>query len=289
MAGISQCFQYFTAEDTEICQIAATDGLDEFNVYIVPKGHITSGASAVNKLWKKRGILYQGEERVNAVYLNEGLSRLVAWLQLRMPCLLIAHNARTFDARHLLNAVAACKKMQEFSQKVLGFSDSLTAFRERFPERKTYAQTSLAKDLLDATYNAHNALDDARMLQKLVSKFISDDLLLKHSFTVSWYRDYLSHSRMTQENMKSLKPLLKAGKVSEGMAMKIARSGLRMNHMEFAYQNGGVENLCGVLTELHEGKPRVTNNKRILADICSFFEENTKVQKVGSPPNEKKS
>ena len=205
-----------------------------------------------------------------------------------MPCLLIAHNARSFDAKHLLNAVAACKEKHEFSQKVIGFSDSLTAFRERFPERKIYTQESLAKDLLGATYNAHNALDDVRMLQKLVSRYIPDELLLKHSFTVSWYRDHLAHSRMTQENIKSLNQLVKAGKLSQGMAAKIAGSGLRMEHMEFAYQNGGVENLCGVLTELYKGKPRVTNNKKVLADISSFFQENTKVEKVGTPPIENK-
>ena len=262
----------FTATDTEICQIAATDGKDEFNVYIIPKGYITSGASKVNKLRKKRGALYQGKERVDAIYLNQAITRFLAWLKMKMPCLLIAHNARSFDARHLVNAVATCKEMQEFSQEVIGFSDSLTAFRERFPERKTYTQTSLAKDLLGATYNAHNALDDARMLHKLVSKYIQDDLLLKHSFTVPWYKDYLAHSRMTRENMKSLKPLLEAGKVSEGMAAKIAGSGLRMDHLEHAHQNGGEENLCGLLSDLHKGKPRVTNNKKILADICSFFQ-----------------
>ena len=267
------------AADTEICQIAASDGKDEFNVYIIPKGYITSGASAVNKLRKKRGTLYQGKEKVDAIYLNQAITKFLAWLKMKMPCLLIAHNSRTFDAKHLVNAIAVCKEMQEFSQKVIGFSDSLTAFRERFPERKTYTQTGLAKDLLGATYNAHNALDDVRMLYKLVSKYIEDDLLFKHSFTVSWYRDYIAYSRMTQENVKSLKPLLDAGKVSEGMAAKIAGSGLTMNHLEHAYESGGKENLCSVLTDLHEGKPRVTNNKKVLADVFSFFQENNTVQK----------
>ena len=64
---------YFTAEDAEICQIAATDGSDEFNIYIIPKGYIASGATAVNKLRKRRGALYQGKERMKAVYLNQGI------------------------------------------------------------------------------------------------------------------------------------------------------------------------------------------------------------------------
>ncbi|XP_028412163.1 uncharacterized protein LOC114534884 [Dendronephthya gigantea] len=264
------------AEDAEICQIAATDGSDEFNIYIIPRGYVTSGATAVNKLRKRRGALYQGRERLKAVYLNQGIARFLAWLKMKTPSLLIAHNGRAFDAKHLINAIASCKQMSEFSQAVIGFSDSLTAFRELFPERKTYKQTDLAKDLLRATYNAHNALDDVRILQKLVSKFITNDMLLKHSFTVFWYRDYLSYSQMTQENMKTLKPLVKAGKASEGMAAKIAGSGLRMSHLEFVYRTGGVERLREVLTELHGEKPRVTNNKKIQTEICSFFTEITK-------------
>ena len=264
----------FSAEDTEICQIAATDGSDEFNVYIYPRGYITSGASAVNNLRKKRGGLYHGKKRVNAVYLNQGLSRFLEWLKLKMPCLFIAHNAKLFDAKHLIKAIASCNVMHEFSQKVLGFSDSLTAFRERFPERKTYSQTSLAKDLLGATYNAHDALEDVRMLHRLVSKYIPNELLVEHSFTVSWHRDYLDYSQMTQDNMKTLKPLLRARKVSEGMATKIAGSGLNLSHLEFAHKSGGKDKLYDVLTASHAGKPRVTNNKKVLEDICSFFEDN---------------
>lgn len=246
--------------------------MHEFNVYILPRGCITAGASAVNKLRKKGQKLYLGEKRVDAVGLNQGITRLLLWLRQRMPCLLISHNAKLFDAKHLLRAVSTCKETDEFSKKVLGFSDSLTAFRERFPGRTSYSQTNLVKDLLGATYNAHNALDDVRMLQKLVSKYISNDLLLKHSFTVSWYKRYLFYCQITRENLKSLEILLNNGKISQGMALKIARSGLKMEDMEFAFQNGGGENLCAVLSEVYEGKPRVTNNRKILLDICSFFD-----------------
>ena len=279
-------FSHFLAADAEICQIAATDGSDEFDIYIIPKRYIARGATAVNKLQKRRGKLYNGKERVDAVYLNEGLTRFLDWLTLKVPCLFIAHNAKSFDAKHLLNALSSCKKSCEFSQKVLGFSDSLTAFRERFPEKKTYTQTDLAKDLIGETYNAHNAHDDARMLHKLVSRFLSDELLLKHSFKVSWYRDYLAHCQMRQENMESLRALIKAGKLSQGMAAKIAGSGLAMCHMQSAYQHGGKENLCDMLTEFYEGKPRVTNNKKVLADICSFFEVKTNEEIVCIPPME---
>ena len=107
--------------------------------------------------------------------------------------------------------------------------------------------------------------------------------MLHKLVSVSWYRDYLAHCRMTQENMECLRPIMKAGKLSEGMAAKIAGSRLTMCHMPSAYQNGGKENLCDVLSKLHNGKPRVTNNKKVLTDICRFFAENTNEETVHIP------
>ena len=43
-------FFNFLGNDAEICQIAATDGKDDVNVYVVAKHVISAGASAVNKL-----------------------------------------------------------------------------------------------------------------------------------------------------------------------------------------------------------------------------------------------
>ena len=85
---------------------------------------------------------------------------------------------------------------------------------------------------------------------------------------------------MTQENMESLRALIKAGKISQGMAAMIAGSGLAMCHLQSVYQHGGKENMFDVLTEVFDGKPRVTNKKKIQADICSFFEVNTNEEAV---------
>ena len=43
----------FLGNDAEICQIAATDGNEDFNVYVMPKHGISAGASAVNRLYVK--------------------------------------------------------------------------------------------------------------------------------------------------------------------------------------------------------------------------------------------
>lgn len=227
----------------------------------------------MNKLSVKRGVLFHCGHPVTAFSQNEAVTMLLKWLKLKTPCVLIAHNAKPFDAKHLVKAIASCHEMKEFDQKVLGFSDTLTAFRERFPERRSFSQTNLAKDLLRTTYNAHNAVDDVKILQKLVSKFISDELLLKHSFTISWFREYTSFLKQKKENLKTFSPFIQSGVVSRGIADKMAASGLNLYHLHFAFENGGTDGLYNVLTENVEDKPRVTNNNKILTQICKFFQE----------------
>ena len=111
--------------DTEILQIAATDGADEFEVYVLPTKPISSGASSVNKLTFQRGILFHKGRPVQAVPLEEALSRMIAWLKPKSSCLLIAHNCKCFDAKHLMKAFESTGLYKEFSAIVPGFSDTL--------------------------------------------------------------------------------------------------------------------------------------------------------------------
>ena len=97
----------------------------------------------------------------------------------------MAHNAKAFDAKHLVKAVTSSDLLPKFSQVVLGFSDTLPAFRQLFPDRASCSQEHLAQDLLERTYNAHSALDDILILQVLASKYITDSTLLRHKKTIS--------------------------------------------------------------------------------------------------------
>ncbi|CAH3153512.1 unnamed protein product, partial [Porites lobata] len=119
---------------------------------------------------------------VQAVPLEEALSRMKAWLKTKSPCLLIAHNCKCFDAKHLMKAFESTGLYKEFSAIVPGFSDTLTAFRGLLPARKSHSQENLVQDLLLCSYGAHNAIADAQSLFKLVSKFLNSKLVGKHSF-----------------------------------------------------------------------------------------------------------
>lgn len=133
-------------------------------------------------------------DQFEATSLYNGLLKFLNWIKPKKPCLLLAHNAKSFDAKHLYKALTSCSKFDEFCEIALGFSDTLPAFRELYPNRKSFTQQNLATDLLGATYNVHSALDDVLMLQKLSTSCLSDAVLLKHSFLNSWLEQLMQCS-----------------------------------------------------------------------------------------------
>ena len=175
-----------------------------------------------------------------------------AWLKPKSPCLLIAHNCKCFDAKHLMKAFESTGLYKEFSAIVPGFSDTLTAFRELLSARKSHSQENLVQDLLLCSYEAHNAIADAQSLFKLVSKFLNSKLLAKHSFSVAWVKEHNIH--LAKRSL--LQQTLQA--ISTGMATKIADSGLGMQHLQLAFQRGGADGLELILKEKFDGKARVT-------------------------------
>lgn len=104
--------------DAEILQIAATDGNDEFSIYIKPRNVLSPEASAVNKLTFQRAILfYDGKPITDAVAIDVALKTFIEWLKSRMPCILVAHNCKSFDARFLVQAAEKNGVMDDFKLK----------------------------------------------------------------------------------------------------------------------------------------------------------------------------
>ena len=179
---------------------------------------------------------------------------------------------KSFDGKHLMKAWTTCGDLEEYHKVVMGFCDTLHVFRALYPDCQSYTQESLASDLLDTTYTAHNALADVHMLQKLASKFVSNDCILKHSFTLSWLEEYYDFLDKKRENLSSLQPLIQAKVITKGMAEKVASSGLTIAHLQLAFQRSAAGGISNVLMERFQDKPRVTRNKCVIAKICNFFQ-----------------
>ena len=61
-----------------------------------------------------------------------------------------------------------CKVAITVSKK--SFVDTMNVLKKALPGCETYAESSLEKDLLNETYEAHNAKDDVKLLVKLLQK-----------------------------------------------------------------------------------------------------------------------
>ena len=256
---------FLSGNNAEICQLAAIHGTDEFNVYIIPSHGISPSAAAVNKLSVKNGHLFYDGRPVAAVQLGVAIDRFLDWLQsLKQLCLLFAHNAKLFDAKHIQRALEKSNQTTRFQELVPGFCDTLPEFKEVLPNRKSYSQENLAMDLLQATHSAHNALSDVRMLQELCNKFLKAKVVEKHSFSFSWLQEYIQFLNQKRQNLKTLQPLINAKAISKGIAEKAARSGLFLAHLVLAFKRGGVEGLSNALKEKFNGKARVTGKREII-------------------------
>lgn len=191
-----------------------------------------------------------------------------------MPCILVAHNCKSFDARFLVQAAEKNGVMDDLAKTVSGFTDSLPVFRELLPERKSHSQENLVQDLLCKSYEAHNALADVQTLYQLVNKFLNVKLLQKHSFKVSWVASYQKLLKEKNLLVNTLQPLVREKYISASMAIKCASSDLGLHHLQVVYQRGKEEGVKQVLMERFDNKPRVSSNKRVLAQICQYFIDN---------------
>ena len=212
-----------SVNDAEILQIAATDGKDEFSIYVEPCHVIPPEASAVKKLSIQRGMLfYDGKAITDAIAIDVAPKNFTEWLKSRMPSILVTHNCKFFDARFLVQAAEKNEVMEDLAQTVSGFIDSLPAFRELLPERTSHSQENLVQDLLCKSYQAHNALADVQTLYQLVKKFLNVKLLQKHSFKVSWVASYQKLLKEKKLLVNTLQPLVREKYMSSSMAIKCA-------------------------------------------------------------------
>ncbi|PFX11891.1 hypothetical protein AWC38_SpisGene24239 [Stylophora pistillata] len=164
-----RCFGYALKQNkddeednnAEILQIETTHGKDELSIYIKPSNVILPETSAVNKLAFQRGILFYDRKPItDAVAIDVALKTFIEWLKSRMPCILVAHNYKSFDARFLVQEAEKNGVMDDLVKTVSCFTDSLSAFRELLPERKSHSQENLVQDLMCKSYEARNALAD---------------------------------------------------------------------------------------------------------------------------------
>lgn len=185
-----------------------------------------------------------GQPITDAIPTDAALKHFIEWLKSRMPCILVAHNCKSFDARFLVQAAEKNGVIFDLAQTVSGFTDSLPAFREMLPERKSHSQENLVQDPLCKSNEAYNALADVQTLYQLVNKFLNVKLLLSW---VAYYQRLLKEKKFL---VNTLQPLLREKYMSASMAIKCANSGLGLHNLQRVYQRGKKEGVKQVLMDM---------------------------------------
>lgn len=193
----------------------------------------------------------------------------------KKPCVLLAHNGKKFDVPRVVNLTKQLDLLKEFKLFIKGFCDTLEVFYTVLPERKknklSFKQEDLAKDFLDENelLQAHNALNDVLILKKLLKSLCTDNnVIYEHTSSI----EFTLTSKDRSDDIKLKKKSIADLGISTYMVNKISKAGIDKPILQKAVDTGGFEGLSLLLGENVDGKPRVTQNKKII----KIIEENLK-------------
>ncbi|XP_060558844.1 uncharacterized protein LOC132719116 [Ruditapes philippinarum] len=161
-------------ENAEIVQLSAVCGNSKFTKFVLPKGDIHVKATAVNgleiRIIKGNRYLFQHNQEVESCDISEALSEFLSWLNAlgEGKVILAAHNGKVFDMKFLLKFVTDTKCLPLFRNNVYGFIDTLPLLRKQKPKLRSYKLTSLYEHTFGVTFDAHDALHDAKALQDII-------------------------------------------------------------------------------------------------------------------------
>lgn len=260
--------------DCDIIQISAKYENNIFNVYIVPSKPIAKGAAKVTGLSMSCGQLCYKGKPINAIAPFESAKAFLDWLDnIGDEIILYGHNCRLFDCPRLLRLLQRYGLLNTFSDRVLGFVDTLSLFRDLVPGQPSYRQEALIGRLLGKSYEAHNALEDVRGLSDLLHHVSPEtDRHLKHSFTTLAALEYLQYSILVNKTSKTLQVLVSQGVLSKGMAHKAAQTGISLADISEAFHKQPENGVTRLFSEKICGNVRVTSSKRVLKRLQNFLE-----------------
>nr|XP_040019533.1 uncharacterized protein LOC120809641 isoform X1 [Gasterosteus aculeatus aculeatus]XP_040019534.1 uncharacterized protein LOC120809641 isoform X1 [Gasterosteus aculeatus aculeatus] len=160
-----------TGLNTSVCdiiQLSAVCGKRVFNAYILPTCELTQDVEQVTGFTVSDGKLFRNGVPTSTVPLADALASFLDFLRsFGGHVRLAAHNAKWFDARVLTRELQRLKLLPEFQQVVSGFVDTLPLARRLKPGLDRYTQKNLVSHFLGQSYDGHNAVADATMLQEL--------------------------------------------------------------------------------------------------------------------------
>lgn len=282
-------YSCFTDRNAELTQIAAV-GLNSdnlFNSYILPNGPVSKKAQEITGISTKmaggRRILCLNGLEVQSSNAKDALLQFILWMKTELQknkshdkCILVGHNAKSFDMRHITRAFRSYEMIDEMATTINGFGDTLPLFRELY-DVSSYSQSNLCKEVLDMSYNYHDAKSDTLALKALLQHSMTQSNpvgLGEFCWSLQTIIQDIDYLDTQAANVKSLVPLYGNPKViSRNMAMKIAGSGLQYGHLRCVFTRSGRDGLTTLLKSKTNNKVRVTARSDIIGSICDHFQK----------------
>ena len=220
----------------------------------MPMKSISAGASQATGLTVMNNALWYKGERMTTVSLHQALVSFLDFLKMQgEQIVLIGHNIASYDLPVLIHSLAQVKMVGAFKEVVCGCLDTLPISRAKVPKQtvSAYKQEVLVKELMGEAFEAHNALGDVRALQRLYSGHLELSTQQQKTFLF----DFLQ-----AQHRQTLEPLVKAGVVSKGMQVKLAKCGLGLPALKLVHQRDPEAGLRNILHQ-HVTKTRTVVEK----------------------------
>ncbi|KAK3923614.1 Three prime repair exonuclease 2 [Frankliniella fusca] len=226
-------------------QIAAKFGEKEFSVFIPPsKKKFPSAVSDLTGIFLEGGEVFYKNSAVVAVPARPALSQFIDFLsKLEADIILVAHNGMSYDFPILFRDLKSMNLVNEFTYPVKYLVDAIDVLKRQLPHRvkakQSFKQTELAEHFNLSTEDAHNALQDVKILHNILMSAKVDlvhDMQKRKITSVSVFLkngERLAMAPLYKESLQCLHPA-----VTPTMISKLAQSGISLEVLKEAYSKG---------------------------------------------------
>ncbi|XP_065198235.1 uncharacterized protein LOC135829779 [Sycon ciliatum] len=174
--------------------------------------------------------------------------------------------------------------VQDLLSAVAGFIDTLPAIRNAHPGCVSYTQEHLFRQFVGTQgYDAHNAIGDVNALSELYDKCLDSDKAFTLCVTSQSSFDVHAYNLRCKKLAEEMKACIPVKALSNGMAKKIASSGLSLADLRVSFRRNGAAGLRALLAEPDTtGRPRVTKSAPTLAKLAGHFAETEAIRQATS-------
>lgn len=214
--------------NSDITQIAAKNGDNVFQRYVIPMVDIQIEASRVTGITysQSTNIMYVHGEKVEPVSLHKAMLDFLEFLSILEKPILIGHNICNFDIPILVRKLKELNLYITYCKLVKGFVDTLKLARRVInkDEVVNFKQQTLVEKFLNISYSAHNAIEDVKSLQSLFDVKLS-----------SFFNNVDVYSLMYHTCVESYTECIKKKIITKPASVLLARHGVSFEHVKTVY------------------------------------------------------